>query len=1150
MIVVAVNMGTAVGYLDLDTSKFQKGFKDAESSVSGFSQKSGKINSVLSGIGSAVKKTAVVVGTGVTSAATAIGTLAKKATDSYATYEQMTGGIETLFGAQGMSLKEYASSVGKTVNECKGQYEMLQRAQSTAMKNAGEAYKTAGLSANEYMATVTSFAASLKQSTKNEEEAAKSANQAVIDMADNANKMGTNMQDIQNAYQGFAKQNYTMLDNLKLGYGGTKEEMQRLLADAEKISGVKYDMSNLNDVYSAIHVVQTELGITGTTAKEASTTIEGSANAMKSAWENLLTGMGDKDADMNQLVKNFVDSAGTYVDNLIPVFTQAISSIGQVIEQLAPILAQELPKVIENLLPSLISAAGTLVAGLVAQLPSILQVLFSSITEAIDTIGAQISEKIPALSFIFDNLSSVLEGLVAGFVAFKAAMTIGTIIQTVVNGIKALSVATKGMSIAQAALNAVMNANPIMLIASLLAVLVTAFITAYKTSDKFRNAVNTAFSAVKSFVGNVVKALVKFFTEDIPNGFKSAINAVKQFPSKVVSFMKNLPANVGKIIGTVLGTIVKWASNMVSKGKEAGSKFVSSVISFLKSLPSKVTSFLAKVIAKAVSFAKSFPEKAKKAASDFAKMLIDGIKGLPKKMLGIGKNIIDGIVNGIKKAWNAAKKAVSDFAGGIVDAFKSSLGIHSPSKVMKEKVGVQIANGVIAGVKSRKGEMKKTAAEISKDIVDAAEKKLDVLETYNKISVQQEVSYWKKILDSTKKGTEAHLQAYKNYKQARQNIDATILSNAQKYVDKMQTYNKMSNAQEYAYWKSTVKNLKKGSDEYLTAYKSMISAKKAYNQELKDIESEYNEKVKDVYSNLKQQVNDLTSAYNNQVEARKQSLLSTFKLFDEYEVKTDKSGSNLLDALGSQVEALARFNTEMESLEKRNILPKSLVKELRNMGVDATGELMALNEMTDAQLRQYASLWNTRNDLVQQEADRENKDAYDKLQKDIDKANKTAADKLDKLSTKYNDKLMKMKDEAYDSAKVVGKKTVSGIVDGIKSKQSGLKNTLQDMVDTINSYMNKVNKKVGNVYSDYRKVSTVGSHRAGLTYVPYDGYRAMLHEGERVLTKGEAKQYNDTTTTANEQVGDIVIPVYIGNEMLDTLVVNAIDRNKFRSGGK
>ena len=231
-------MGTAVGYLDLDTSKFQRGFKDAESSVSGFTQKSGKINSVLSGIGSAAKKAAVVVGTGVTSAATAIGTLAKKATDSYATYEQMTGGIETLFGAQGMSLKEYASSVGKTVNECKGQYEMLQRAQSTAMKNAGEAYKTAGLSANEYMATVTSFAASLKQSTKNEEEAAKSANQAVIDMADNANKMGTNMQDIQNAYQGFAKQNYKMLDNLKLGYGGTKEEMQRLVEDPEKISGI------------------------------------------------------------------------------------------------------------------------------------------------------------------------------------------------------------------------------------------------------------------------------------------------------------------------------------------------------------------------------------------------------------------------------------------------------------------------------------------------------------------------------------------------------------------------------------------------------------------------------------------------------------------------------------------------------------------------------------------------------------------------------------------------------------------------------------------------------------------------------------------------------------------------------------------------
>ena len=1102
---MAVNLGTAVGYLDLDTSKFRKGFQQAESTVSGFSQKSGKINSVLSGIGSAAKKAAVAVGAGVTASATAIGVLAKKATQSYGTYQQMTGGIETLFGAQGMSLKEYASSVGKTVNECKGQYEMLQRAQSTAMKNAGEAYKTAGMSANAYMETVTSFAASLKQSTKDEEEAAKAANQAVIDMADNANKMGTNMQDIQNAYQGFAKQNYTMLDNLKLGYGGTKEEMQRLLEDAEKISGIHYDISNLNDVYNAIHTIQTELGITGTTAKEASTTIEGSANMMKASWENLLTGMGDKQANMNELVNNFVESATTYIQNLIPVFAQAISSIGQVIEQLAPILAEELPGIIESLLPALISAAGTLVAGLVAQLPTILKVLYDAITGALDTIGHQIAEQIPALSFIFDNLSSVLEGLVAGFVAFKAAMAIGSIIQAVSAAMGALTGATEGMTIAQKALNLVMSANPIMLVATLIATLVTALVTAYKTSDKFRNAVNTAFSTVKNFVGGVVKALVKFFTQDIPNGFKSAINAVKQFPSKVVSFMKNLPANIGKIIGTVLGSIVKWAVNMVQKGREAGQKFTNAVVNFIKGLPGKIFNFLKKIITNVIKFAKEFPEKAKKAASDFAKMLIDGIKGLPKKMLGIGKNIIDGIVNGIKKAWNTAKKAVSDFAGGIVDGFKGALGIHSPSKVMKDQVGVQIANGVIEGIKSKKDEAKKSAAQLSQDIVNAAEKKLDVLETYNKISVQQEVGYWKKILNSTKKGTEAHLQAYKNYKQAQKDANAEIVNNAQKYVDKMKTYNKMSSANEYAYWKEVLTQLKKGSDEYLTAYKNMLSAKEEYNQELSELETTYAEKVQDVYDTLQTKVDSLTDAYNNQVEARKNSLMSAFKLFDQYEIKTDKSGNDLLDALHSQVTALQTYNTQMAQLESRNILPQELIDELRKMGLDATGELTELNKMSAQQLEQYVQLWKQRSQLVQEEADRESKDAYVKLQQDIEKAQKSAYDELDKLANKYDKKIKKMKKDVYANAKSVGKKTTQGIIDGIENKKSSLKKTLQQMLDTVNSYMGKVNAKLSNTYSSYSKVSSAGSHRAGLTYVPYDGYKAVLHEGERVLTKEEAK---------------------------------------------
>ena len=247
---------------------------DAKGKFSGFT-------SVLSGMGTALKAAAAATAAAVAGAATAIGALTTKAIEGYAAQEQLVGGVETLF---------------KTSSD-------------TVVGYANDAYKTAGMSANEYMETVTSFSASLLASMNNDTAAAaEKANVAITDMSDNANKMGTDISLIQNAYNGFAKQNYTMLDNLKLGYGGTKEEMQRLLDDASKLSGIKYDISSYSDVVDAIHVVQTEMGITGTTAKEASTTIEGSVSSMSSAWDNWVAGMADSEANFSQLTSNLVDS--------------------------------------------------------------------------------------------------------------------------------------------------------------------------------------------------------------------------------------------------------------------------------------------------------------------------------------------------------------------------------------------------------------------------------------------------------------------------------------------------------------------------------------------------------------------------------------------------------------------------------------------------------------------------------------------------------------------------------------------------------------------------------------------------------------------------------------------------------------------------
>ena len=306
-------------------------------------------------IGSAALKVGAVAGAGFTAAAAGVGVLMKKSVQSYAEYEQLEGGVKKLFGDSA----------------------------DTMMKYAQEAYKTAGMSANQYMSQATSFAASLIQSCGGDTaKAADIANMAMKDMADNANTFGTDMQSIQNAYQGFSKQNYTMLDNLKLGYGGTRSEMQRLLKDAQKIQkqngvNVKYNIKNLDDIYEAIHVIQEANGIAGTTAAEAAGTIAGSWASAGAAWENMIVGMADGTQDMDFLIDNFATSATNVITNVAKILPNITKGLTKVIEGLIP----ELPGIVENLLPSVIEGAASLFSGLVSIMPKLLSTFGNTIAD-------------------------------------------------------------------------------------------------------------------------------------------------------------------------------------------------------------------------------------------------------------------------------------------------------------------------------------------------------------------------------------------------------------------------------------------------------------------------------------------------------------------------------------------------------------------------------------------------------------------------------------------------------------------------------------------------------------------------------------------------------------------------------------------------
>lgn len=345
--------------VDVEIEQLKKGLGLAEGKVNSFVAKGGK---ALAAFG---KVTAV----GTAIAVKGLADVGVAAVKSFADYEQLSGGIETLF----------KNSSGKMMNY------------------ADQAYKTAGLSANQYMETATSFSASLLAGLKGDtEKAADYANRAIVDMSDNANKMGTSIESLQFAYQGFAKQNYTMLDNLKLGYGGTREEMVRLLKDAQKISGVKYDVSNFGDIVQAIHVIQTKMEITGTTAKEASATISGSLQATKAAWQNLITAMAGGQG-LKAPITDMIESVKNLVKNLLPVVKNALGGVVRLVSELAPLIIAEIPKLVQELLPPLLTAAIDLTLKIVEILPNLIQTIFDALLEALPTIVEALIKITPQL---------------------------------------------------------------------------------------------------------------------------------------------------------------------------------------------------------------------------------------------------------------------------------------------------------------------------------------------------------------------------------------------------------------------------------------------------------------------------------------------------------------------------------------------------------------------------------------------------------------------------------------------------------------------------------------------------------------------------------------------------------------------------------
>lgn len=583
-----------------DTTEANKGIDEVGQKTSGLGEK------LKAGLATAGK----VAVAGVAAGTAALGTLGTKAVEAYADYEQLVGGVETLF----------------------------KDSQDQVMDYANNAYKTAGLSANEYMETVTSFSASLLQSLDGDTSAAADkANLAITDMSDNANKMGTDMTSIQNAYQGFAKSNYTMLDNLKLGYGGTQAEMERLLADAEKISGIKYDISSYADIVDAIHVVQTEMGITGTTAEEAASTIQGSFGMMKSAWQNLVTGMADPDQDLGVLVGNFTDSVVIAGNNLIPRIQELLPRIVEATTSLIGTVSEQLPAILGTVLPSLVEGATNLVTGLMAALPSVLSVLADVAPTVINTLVPALIELLPQITQTgIDVIVSLAQGIADALPQLIPAATDAII--------KIVEVLTSPENLGN-------------LIDAALAIILALV-------DGLVDATPKLIAAVPDVITNLVTAIIANMPKILEAGVEITIALAD-------GLIKAIPELIAAIPNLILG-IVQGIIDNLPEIIMAGPKIIAALATGLIEAIPDIVMVIPQLIRSIVDTFLSF---------DWG---------------SIGKNIVEGIKNGFVNMWNSFKQTVENVFTGLVDGVKSFLGIASPSKVFAG-IGGYMAEGLGQG---------------------------------------------------------------------------------------------------------------------------------------------------------------------------------------------------------------------------------------------------------------------------------------------------------------------------------------------------------------------------------------------------------------------------------------------------------------------
>jgi phage-related protein len=611
-----------------------------------------------------------------TAVAAAVVGFAKQAFEAYAQYEQLAGGVSKLYGTAGKSIEEYASSVGKSVSEVEGEYNRLQAAQDLVFKNANDAWKTAGMDANQYMEVATSFSASLINSLGGDTvAAAQQTDVAMRAISDNVNTFGTNADSVTQAFQGFARQNFMMLDNLKLGYSGSKEGMQQLIADANAYAAANGQAANLSidsfsDIVTAIELVQEKQGIAGTTAREAATTIEGSITSLGAAWNNFVAGIGKDGVDLEPLVQNVVEALGNVVHNVVPVAGRIMAGLGSALINAVPQMVQGLGSAITDAL-----------AGVGITLPSlnIDGQMFDNLNGALDPVIEHMQNVSDMLVRVFNNPT-----VQAGITSIVGSLNdIGNVLTaTFANAIQAI------VDILEPFIPVVEN-------------LAVAIMPALRGEFEFIAGVFAGLAPVFSIVFDILSGLANVIASVLlvavaaMTPYFEAVGAIFSFVGEYAQALGMALMDVyNVIVGSVqeaLTNISNWINNDVIPAVTAFSAGVSALSSLVGDAFNSMVSAVSR-------FASDFANGAKRAADDFGSNLRSGLDTVVNGIGSVGRNIVDGIVGGIRGAIGNVTSALRGGIESAINNVKGFLGIHSPSRLMRDLIGINMAKGVAVGI--------------------------------------------------------------------------------------------------------------------------------------------------------------------------------------------------------------------------------------------------------------------------------------------------------------------------------------------------------------------------------------------------------------------------------------------------------------------